>query len=217
MSQMTTEKTRNGKTLKLSFVDIRKAYFNGIPKRRIYLMLPKELGLQKGTLGFLVKCAYGTRDAGAIWEDTYAGALMSMGFRRGDASPCCFVHDEKGISLVVHGDDFTALGVDESLNWYETELAKHFELKLRGRLGNDKGDVQEMRILNRIIRLDESGIRYEADPRQTEILIKSLGLTGSKPVISPGVKNHDEEPGTGDDPQEEETVNLTPLPRPSMR
>ena len=90
--------------------------------------------------------------------------------------------------MVVHGDDFSALGVDEALNWYETELAKHFELKLRGRLGHDKGDVQEMRILNRIVRLDKGGIRYEADPRHAEILIKSLGLEGCKSVISPGVK-----------------------------
>ena len=60
------------------------------------------------------------RDAGAIWEDTYAGALMSMGFRRGDASPCNFVHDEKGMTLVVHGDDSTALGVGTRPSWPST-------------------------------------------------------------------------------------------------
>ena len=61
---MTTRKTgRTGACLKLSFVDIRKAYFNGIPKRKVYLMLPQELGLDRSTVGFLIRCAYGTRDA----------------------------------------------------------------------------------------------------------------------------------------------------------
>ena len=112
------------------------------------------------------------------------------------------------MSVVVHGDDFSALGVDESLNWYETELAKHFELKLRGQLGHDKGDVQEMRILNRIVRLDMGGIRYGADPHHAEILIKSLGLEGSKPVISHGVKANVEDENAVE-PTDSDLVTVT--------
>ena len=41
---------RNGKHLKLSFVDIQKAYFNGKPKRSLYVRLPPELGLPKDAL-----------------------------------------------------------------------------------------------------------------------------------------------------------------------
>ena len=66
---------RTGKWLKLSLVDIKKAYLNGVPRRKIYLHLPKKLGLGPAILGYLIKCAYGRRDAGAIWEDTYADAL----------------------------------------------------------------------------------------------------------------------------------------------
>ena len=36
------------------------------------------------------------------------------------------------------------------------------------------------------------GLLYEADPRHVEILTKSLGLVGSKPVCSPGVKDYTE-------------------------
>ena len=32
------------------------------------------------------------------------------------------------------------------------------------------------------------GIEYEADPRQAERLISECGLTGAKPVATPGVK-----------------------------
>ena len=150
--------------------------------------MPKESGLPNDVVGFLVKCAYRTRDAGAIWEETFAGALMAMGFVRGAASACCFYHPTRDIAIVVHGDDFTAIGEDEDLDWYEASLGKYFELKLRGRLGAGDKDVKEMRILNRILRIDSQGLKYEADPRHAEILIQSLGISNAKSVISPGVK-----------------------------
>jgi hypothetical protein len=57
--------------------------------------------------------------------------------------------------VVVHGDDFTALGTDESLDLYEKGLARHFELKIKGRLGLDAKDDKEMRVLDRIVRVDK--------------------------------------------------------------
>ena len=36
-----SEKTRRGKPLRLSFVDIRKAYFNAIPTRKMFMKLQK--------------------------------------------------------------------------------------------------------------------------------------------------------------------------------
>ena len=67
------------------------------------------------------------------------------------------------MSIVVHGDDFTALGDKANLDRYEKELAKAFELKIRGRLGEGQGDDKEIRILNRIVRVMPGGISYEAD------------------------------------------------------
>ena len=188
-AQFTQERHRNGKPLRLSFVDVRKAYFNGIPKRPLYMAFPKELGLPANLVAKQVRCVYGTRDAGAIWEDTYRDALENMGFQSGKASPCCFYHPERNISIVVHGDDFTALGLDADLDYYETELAKNFELKIRGRLGEGcKGDNQ-IRILNRIVTLTPEGLTYEADPRHADLLCASMGLTdGAKAVLTPGLK-----------------------------
>ena len=105
--------------LRLSFVDIRKAYFNGIPERSIFMQVPKELGLPPGTVAKQVRCVYGTRDAGKIWEDTYTQVLLNIGFVAGESNPCIFYHKVKDISVVVHGDDFTALGTDDVLDWYE--------------------------------------------------------------------------------------------------
>ena len=88
LSQFATEKVRDGKPLKLSFIDVRKAYFYGKPSRKLYIRPPPELGLPKDTVCRLKRSMYGTRDAGSIWEDVYTDTLLSMGFQQGKASPC---------------------------------------------------------------------------------------------------------------------------------
>ena len=160
--------TLQGVRQRLSFVDIRKAYFNGIPRRNIFMSLPRELGLPGHWVGRQVRCVYGTRDAGAIWEDTYRDALEALGFTSGRASPCVFHHKGKNITTVVHGDDFTCLASDVALDWLESELAKHFELKIKGRLGVGVEGENEIQILNRIIRITDEGLEYEADPRHVD-------------------------------------------------
>ena len=175
--------------IRLSFVDVKKAYFNGVPRRNVHLVFPKELGMPTHLIAHLKRCVYGTRDAGAIWEDCYADALVGLGFARGEANPCCFYHHERDIMVVVHGDDFTALGSCEDIAWYEDGLAAKFEIKRRGHIGEGPGCVTEMRILNRIVRLTDHGLRYEADPRHAEMLVKALDLTDSKSVLTPGVKS----------------------------
>ena len=111
---------------------------------------------------------YGTRDAGEIWEQCCVDCIIGLGFQQGVASPCCFEHKEWGVAVVVHGDDLTALGTDEALDLYEAGLKKVFECKIRGRLDTDKKDMKEIRILNRIIRIVDKGLVYEADPRHVE-------------------------------------------------
>ena len=52
--------------LRLSFIDIKKAYFNGIPTRDIFMSVPPELGLPKHHVAKQTRCVYGTRDEGMI-------------------------------------------------------------------------------------------------------------------------------------------------------
>ena len=40
----------------ISFIDVKKAYFYGVPDRSLYIRFPPELGMQKGTVGRLVRC-----------------------------------------------------------------------------------------------------------------------------------------------------------------
>ena len=130
-----------------------------------------------------------------IWEQCYRDALENVGFTSGLSNPCLFDHQERDISIVVHGDDFTALGTDLDLDWYTTEVEKVFEIKVRGRLGEGTTD-KEIRILNRVIRITPEGVRYEAAPRHYELIARSLGLEAGTPVLTPGVKPSQPEEST---------------------
>ena len=186
-SRYSAERVRHGKPLAMGFVDIKKAYFNGIPQRNIFMAPPKELGIGK-TITQQTRCVYGTRDAGMIWEETYRSCLEELGFQSGRASPCCFWHPEWEVSLVVHDDDFTSLGLDDGLDKLEEGLKTKFEIKVRGRMG-EHHECKQMRILNRVVTLSESGLTYEADPRHAELLIRNMAVSNS--VGTPGVKDSD--------------------------
>ena len=88
----------------------------------------------------------------------------------------------------MHGDDFTALGTQDGLDKYEAGMRETFECKMKGRLGRGPKDLKEMRVLNRIVRITDSGLRYEADPRHAELLAGSLNLENCKATVTPGVK-----------------------------
>ena len=177
--------------LQISFVDVKKAYFYGVPERTLYVRLPPELGMGKHVVGKLVRCMYGTRDAGAIWENCYSSCLVKLGFVQGASSPCCFIHHEWNVRVVVHGDDFTAIGSPEALDKYEAGMQRSFDCKLKGRLGLGPEDCKEMRVLNRIVRINENGLLYEADPRHAEMIIRAFHLEDAKSVVTPGLKAPD--------------------------
>ena len=98
-------------------------------KKKVFMRLPKELGLPKHSVARQTRCVYGTRDAGMLWEEDYRMALEEMGFETGKANPCMFKHPTKLIEVVVHGDDFTALGTDPAPDLYTEQLKKFFEIK----------------------------------------------------------------------------------------
>ena len=93
--------------------------------------------------------------------------------------------------MVVHGDDFTALGDAAGLDKYEAGMQAASECKLKARLRHDPEDAREMRVLNKTIRVTGKGLLYEPDPRHAELMIRNLGLEGGKGAVTPGVKPTD--------------------------
>ena len=71
LSQFATErKLSDGRPLEVSFIDIKQAYVNAVPTRKLHLILPREMGLGPKAVVHLRRCVYGTRDAGMLWEET---------------------------------------------------------------------------------------------------------------------------------------------------
>ena len=174
--------------MKLNFINVRRAYFHAKARREVYVALPEE-DYEEGKCGRLLKAMYGTRDAAQNWEYAYVEALEAMGFKRGKATPCAFYMEVRNLRLVVHGDDFTVLGMEVDLDWFRRKISEVFEVKFRGRIGPDVHDDKHIRILNRVVQWTEGGIEYEADQRHAEIIVNKLGLdVNSKGVSTPGCK-----------------------------
>ena len=71
------------------------------------------------------------------------------------------------------------------------ELENVFHRKVKGHLGETEDCDNEVRVLNHIVRLDDTGVMYEADPRHAEMLIQSGGLQLGNAVSYPGAKLDD--------------------------
>ena len=178
------------KRMQVSVIDIKRAYFNAVvpESEPQFVELPEEDPDHKRCEGRVMKYMYGLQKAAEGWEKHYTEILEGMEFKRGTASPCVFVHSKRKIYLTVYGDDFSARGRRDDLDWYETQMQEKFDLTVKGRLGYAKEDDHEVRILNRLIRTTDKGVEYEADPRHAEELIRTLELEGCNPTVTPGVK-----------------------------
>ena len=94
--------------------------------------------------------------------------LGAMGFKPGEASPCCFCREEDDVCCVVHGDDFTFEGPPKALEEVTASLKEVWLIKVRAMLGPEAKDDKEVSILNRVIRWTEDALLYEAGPRHVE-------------------------------------------------
>lgn len=175
------------KTQNLLFVDVSRAYFYAPARRPVFVRLPDEDD-EQGMCGRLNVSMYGTRDAAANWEETYAQHLVENGFVQGRSSPCVFHHPSRKPRCNVHGDDFIFLGCDDQLDLCTKIMQDRYEVKIRGRLGPDSKDDKTITILNKCLEWKADGIHYEADQRHVEILIRELEFKSVKPVVTPGIK-----------------------------
>ena len=179
--------------MNLEFIDVRRAYLHVETMRDLFIELPEEYQ-EEGMCGRLKTSMYGTRDAAQNWEREYESFMRECGFSQGRSSPCVFYHEERSVRIVVHGDDVTALGKTQGLDWFRKDISQRYEVKLRGRLGPNRNDDKSVRILNRIVEWGEDEIRYEADQRHAEIIIKHLGMReNTKGVTTPGIKETEED------------------------
>ena len=154
--------------------DISKAYFFVTATRDIFIELPPEEA-EPVMVGKLEKSLYGTRDAALNWAEAYNKVLITMGYEKGTSSPCRFHHAGWDVSTVVHGDDFLSEGPLWGLENMNSALEASFQVKTEI-IGPDPGQQLEARVLNRVIRSEETGITWELDPRHAEIMVEQMGF-----------------------------------------
>ena len=99
--------------------------------------------------GLWLKTMYGTRDASSTWQKGSTSLLQKHGFRTGQAWPCIFLHEERPIRLLVHGDDFLVLADEEGHAIADRVLRERYEFKCGGHIGPGQ-TKQRMSVLNRI-------------------------------------------------------------------
>ena len=138
--------------------------------------------------------------------------MTKAGYIRGIANPCLFRHATKDVSLTVHGDDFVGVGSEEYLQEIKSILEKRYKITVE-MLGSGKSDVQEVKILNRVIRWADSGILLEADPRHAEIIIEHYGLEVSKASKVLGSKPVKKESEETDEEEEDDEMDIELGPR----
>ena len=174
---------------KLLYADVSRAYFYAPAVRPVYVQLPDEdrTAQDVGMCGKLRVSMYGTRDAAMNWAKEYGETLKKAGFVQGKTSPCLFFHEGMDVAIMVHGDDFVAVGDPAHLAATEAALREKYKLKTET-LGSDAADAKEVRILNKVVRMTEAGVELEADPRHAELIVRELGLEHCKPSKAPGSK-----------------------------
>ena len=127
---MSRAATSNNKPRELRIVDVRRAYFYAKATRELYVELPAE-DSEYGCgdkVGRLRLCLYGTRDAALNWQETISEHLINIGYKRGRGFPSVFVREEKGLWILVHGDDYMSAGDADSLDWLEAQLTAQHEI-----------------------------------------------------------------------------------------
>ena len=180
----------DGRERKTMYIDVKKAHLAARCMEDVFVELPEEAGVEDDECGKLIYWLYGCRQAAQAWEEHYAGVLQAVGFKRLVSSPVAFYHPERDLVVVVHGDDFVFVGVDEQLDWVLGVLEKEYELKNRGRLGSGECDAKEIDMLGRVIRWHEWGLSWSGDGRHKAMMMDYFGMDGStKTLLKNGYKD----------------------------
>ena len=191
-------KASENKDSKVLYVDVSRAYFYAKSVRPTFIKLPAEdpRSNEEGLVGKLMMSMYGTRDAAQNWAEEYSSTLQKAGYKRGKANPCLFHSEMDDCGVMVHGDDFVAVGSKAATKRIQKTLEDAYKVKCET-LGGEKDDLSEIRELDRVIRREAQGYTLEADPRHAELVIRDLGLTDAKPSKLPGSKEEHKRAGGG--------------------
>ena len=135
--------------------DISRAYHHSPARRTIVVKIPREDDECKRGDAVLDKTVR-TSDAAQCFDVASENAMTAMGFDTGSFSPCLYHSSAADMSVFRHGDFFLWREAREhKQKEFEEQVSKHLTVKHLLTLGpcTALGDVTEVRILNRIVRI----------------------------------------------------------------
>ena len=141
--------------------------------------LARENGPDLEYVGLLRRCMYGTMDASAHWQGHQA-----HGFVQGLGNPSLFVHVERDVRLLVHGDDFMVEMSTLKRNGSKASCSRPW--KVHGEVPFRCNTAMEASFLHRVIQWVPTPGRaeLEADTRHVAMVLGDLGLEKSTPVVT---------------------------------
>ena len=113
--------------------------------------------------------------------------MQQLGFIQSKYNASLYYNPSSDVRVLVHGDDFVAVGDRGRVGEFRKRIAARFTVKDKV-VGprSDLGEIRETRILNRIIRVTPKGWEYEADQRHADIIVQELNLRKARSVKTPG-------------------------------
>ena len=173
--------------------DASRAFFHARVNRDAYVVLFDEGKYNHDHVKRAnLECSmYGTRDAAINWHDACAQHFIDNGFVQGKVSLRVFHHPTRRIRTCVHVCDYVPSGQEADPKWMETRLQTKYEIKTKW-LGPRVRHEREVKISNRVVPWIGEGIKYEADPRHAEFMIKrkaGLAVTRTRRL-----NNHERQP-----------------------
>lgn len=167
--------------------DISRAYVHATCQEDAYVKIPPE-DFEEGDeyrCGKLNLWLYGMRGAAVGWEQFYVDFLEGRGFVRGMGFPNIFYNPQTEMILMVHGDDFFSTGSVSDIEDLMNHMVTRF--KCKHTMVSEDSKVKSMKMLNRIITLEDGEVTYAPDDRHAKTVVESLGLQDSRHVATPRV------------------------------
>ena len=99
-----------------------------------------------------------------------------QGFVQCLSNPTLFVHEERDVRPLVHGDDFMVEVPTHEEKWFERVLFSQNDGHCTEKFHLDGSTAMEASCLNRVVRWDPTSGRaeLEADPRHEAMVIRDL-------------------------------------------
>jgi hypothetical protein len=176
--------------------DVTSAYLHAPLKEIFVLRPPKELRKDPKELWLARKAFPGLRISGRAYQDFQSNEFEQESFERCLIEPCAYREMERGIKMMIHGDDGLLTGHLAEMQWARKMLPERFECNVGQICGLKRhgAETDSTSILKKKICVDESvGWTLEGNEKHATELVKFFNLTDGNPSSTPGSKQEENE------------------------